>query len=164
MSERKDFKGWQVDIVYRAQDGICLKCSGSLAKGFHRHHKDGDRSNNKTDNLELLCAECHRATFAEAYKTHRKQEARILKQLNRLITEGFTDKKLSGATMERMMDAMSKSLRISRSLNKMDQGIEYPSAAIAMSLRMEEQKRITDAYLEGFRSGSKAIRKILKEA
>jgi len=160
--ERKDFKGWQVDAVYIAQDGVCLTCGGTLQKGFHRHHKDGDRSNNKTDNLELRCAECHRATLGEAFDKHKEQEKRVLESLNRLLDEGFAGK-LSGANMERMLDTMSKSLKISRTVNEMDKGIEYPSAAIMMSVRMEEQRKITDAYLDGFKAGSKAVLFIHKE-
>lgn len=33
------------------------------------HHKDGDRSNNELDNLELLCPNCHSYTETFCYKT-----------------------------------------------------------------------------------------------
>lgn len=35
------------------------------------HHKDGDRSNNELDNLQLLCPNCHSYTNTFCYKTAR---------------------------------------------------------------------------------------------
>jgi hypothetical protein len=48
---------------------------------------------------------------------------------------------------------MKISLRISRSLNKIDEGIESPPASIALLKRMQETKILQEAYLEGFKDG-----------
>ncbi|MCP8313119.1 MAG: hypothetical protein H3Z53_01940 [archaeon] len=154
VNKRKDFPKWKVEQVYIAQDGSCLKCGNSLEHGFHRHHKDGNPSNNEVSNLELLCAECHRATLGDAITEHRKQEEKVLNDLNKLIDECFAGK-LSGATVERMMDAITLSLKVSRNLNKLDEGIESPPASIALLKRMQETKILQEAYLEGFKDGVK---------
>jgi len=62
-------------------------------------------------------------------------------------------RKLSGATVERLIEAMKTSLKISRSLNKIDQGIESPPASIVLLKKMQETKMLQEAYLEGFRDG-----------
>jgi hypothetical protein len=36
-----------------------LKLSGNNRKFLHGHHKDGQKSNNKTSNIEILCLGCH---------------------------------------------------------------------------------------------------------
>jgi hypothetical protein len=43
--------------------------------------------------------------------------------------------RLSGAVVERLIEAMKMSLKISRSLNKIDQGIESPPASITLLKR-----------------------------
>ena len=149
---RKDFPRWKVEQVYIAQDGVCVRCGNSLEHGFHRHHKDGNPLNNSIENLELLCPECHRATLGDAVAEHRKQEEKILNDLNRLIDECFAGR-LSGAVVERLMEAMKISLKISKSLNKIDQGIESPPASIALLKRMQETRMLQEAYLEGFKEG-----------
>jgi len=152
MSERKDFHQWQVDLAYQTQDGCCLKCGNSLKQGFHRHHKDGDNTNNKFDNLQLHCAECHRAEKGEAIKEHRKQEKKVLDDLNKLLDLGF-EGKLSGANMERMLEAMTTSLKVSRNVNDMDVGIEYPSASLTFGTRIKEIQTMTEYYLKGLHEG-----------
>jgi hypothetical protein len=155
-SDRRDFPRWKVEQVYIAQDGVCARCGSSLEHGFHRHHKDGNPLNNSIENLELLCPECHRATLGDAIINHRKQEEKILNDLNRLIDECFAGR-LSGAVVERLIEAMKMSLKISRSLNKIDQGIESPPASIALLKRMQETKMLQEAYLEGFKDGVRWI-------
>jgi hypothetical protein len=150
--ERREFQRWKVEKVYIAQDGACIKCGNSLEHGFHRHHKDGNPSNNSIENLELLCPECHRATLGEAIIEHRKQEEKVLRDLNRLIDECFAGK-ISGSVVERMIEAITLSLKISRNLNKIDEGIESPPASIALLKRMQETKILQEMYLEGFKDG-----------
>jgi hypothetical protein len=151
-SERRDFPRWKVEQVYIAQDGACARCGSSLEHGFHRHHKDGNPANNSIENLELLCPECHRATFGEAIINHRKQEEKILNDLNKLIDECFAGR-LSGAVVERLIEAMKMSLKISRSLNRIDQGIESPPASITLIKKVQETRMLQEAYLEGFKDG-----------
>jgi hypothetical protein len=154
MSKRKDFPEWKVEQVYIAQDGACLRCGNSLEHGFHRHHKDGNPANNSIENLELLCVECHRATLGDSIIEHRKQEERALNYLNKLLDECFAGK-ISGAVVERMIDAITLSLKVSRNLNKIDEGIESVPASIALIKRMQETKILQEAYLEGFKDGIK---------
>jgi general stress protein CsbA len=47
--------------VIRKQKGKCVICKRKLeAYGSDLHHKNGDRSNNKLSNCEVLCTPCHR--------------------------------------------------------------------------------------------------------
>jgi len=150
--EREDFPKWKVEQVYIAQDGVCVRCGNTLEHGFHRHHKDGNPANNSIDNLELLCPECHRATLGEAIAEHRKQEEKVLRDLNRLIDECFAGR-ISGAVVERMIEAITLTLKVSRNLNRLDEGIESPPASIALLKKMQETKILQEAYLEGFKDG-----------
>ena len=159
ITERKDFPKWKVEQIYMAQDGACIRCGASLEHGFHRHHKDGNPANNEIDNLELLCPECHRTTLGDALTEHRKQEEKVLRDLNRLIDECFAGK-LRGAVVERLVEAIKLSLKVSRSLNKIDQGMESPPASIALLKRMQETRMLQQAYLEGFKDG---VRWLLKK-
>ena len=152
---RKDFFTWQVEAVYKAQDGVCARCGNSLEHGFHRHHKDGNHANNSIENLELLCPSCHRATLGDAVKQHEEQERRILEKLNELIDKAL-DGKVAGAVVEKLIDAMQLSLRISRNLAKLDEGIESPPASIELAKRLQETKILTQTYLEGFKDGMRA--------
>ena len=42
---------------------VCEK--GEIPKGYHIHHKDGDKSNNSIDNLELIDAKMHSKLHAD---------------------------------------------------------------------------------------------------
>jgi len=152
MSERKDFEQYKVDIVYRVQDGCCLTCGNSLKQGFHRHHKDKNNANNKVDNLQLICAECHRATLGNAVTKHREQEKKILKGINDILDEGFGGK-FSGTVMKEMQELMMKSLKLSRNINELDVGIEYPSASLTFGTRIKEIQTMTEYYLKGLHEG-----------
>jgi uncharacterized membrane protein YfcA len=47
--------------IIRKQKGKCIICKRKLeAYGSDLHHKNGDRSNNKLSNCEVLCTPCHR--------------------------------------------------------------------------------------------------------
>jgi hypothetical protein len=52
-----------------------------------------------------------------------------------------------------MIEAITLSLKISRNLNKIDEGIESPPASIALLKRMQETKILQEMYLEGFKDG-----------
>jgi len=153
-SKRKDFKKWQVDLVYELQDGCCLGCGTSLEHGFHRHHKDGDHSNNKTDNLELYCPECHHARKGEAAKTawtsHKERESKALKDLDKLISQALGEGKLSGATAERILEAISKGLSVSR------RGLDRPEsvpASILIERKYKQREVQLESYIEGIKEG-----------
>lgn len=52
--------------IIRIRGNICEKCKNThwldLPIKLEIHHKDGDRTNNEIDNLELLCPNCHSFT------------------------------------------------------------------------------------------------------
>lgn len=75
-----------------------------------------------------------------------------------MIDECFSGK-ISGAIIERLIEAMKMALKISKNLNKIDQGIESPPASIELLKRLKETKMLQEAYLEGFKDG---VRWILK--
>lgn len=158
--DRKDFESWKVDEVYKLQDGCCPKCGGTLHKGFHRHHKDGNHSNNSIENLILHCPSCHRGETN--VKAHKEQEQRTLDNINKLIDESF-ETKMSGSTLQQLVEAMGMSMRISRSVNDLDVGIEYPSANITYARKMRAQEAQFQTYIEGFRDGCRALRITPKE-
>ncbi len=37
----------------------CQNCGKVFPHNLNRHHKDEDRSNNKIENIEVLCVKCH---------------------------------------------------------------------------------------------------------
>jgi 5-methylcytosine-specific restriction endonuclease McrA len=38
---------------------VCSRCGNKDRRVLTVHHKDGNRKNNKIDNLEWLCRNCH---------------------------------------------------------------------------------------------------------
>jgi len=152
--DRKMWKQWAVTTAYESQEGLCLKCGANLEQTtFHQHHKDGDHSNNALINLQLLCPKCHHATYGEAnsYTEHKAQEARILDKINVLIEQALDpNTKISGASMEKLVDAMSLSLKVSRNVTDIDYGREYTPSSIKVQRRMSEQSMLMDKYMEGY--------------
>ena len=74
----------------------------------------------------------------------------MLRNLNRLIDEGFAER-ISEAVVERMIEAITLTLKISRNLNRLDEGIESPPASITLIKKLQETKILQEAYLEGFK-------------
>ena len=159
--DRKDFKKWQVDVVFNeVQQGQCANCGAGLEQtGFHRDHVDGDHSNNETDNLQLLCPKCHWAKAGEGknpYTEHQEQEKRVLTKLNELIEQALDpSSKVSGAAMEKMVDAMSMSLKVSRNVTDVDYGREHTPASVKMQRRMAEQEIQLQSFMDGVMFGVK---------
>jgi hypothetical protein len=151
MSERRDFPEWIVREVYIRQDGVCAKCGTTLAKGFHRHHIDGDATNNNPENLQLLCEECHYATFkSDELKEHRKLEREILSKLHDALHK-TVEKELSGASLERIIMATSKILSIS----KHEKGLNQPLEQLP-DLTIEDMEASFKAWVRGFKEGLKS--------
>ena len=66
---RVSFPGGVKAVVLRRQKYRCAICKEKLElyqKEFH--HKNGDRSNNKPSNCQVLCPQCHRRNHAEELK------------------------------------------------------------------------------------------------
>jgi hypothetical protein len=52
--------------VIQKQKGKCAACKRKLtAYGLDLDHKNGDRSNNKLSNCQVLCVPCHRRKHAK---------------------------------------------------------------------------------------------------
>jgi hypothetical protein len=167
--DRKDFKDWQVVAAYMAQEGICgnPECGNPLDRGFHRHHLDGDHTNNKIENLRLDCPECHRATLKgpkkDALDEHRKHEKYVFTRVNEAIDQTLAGK-LSGASAERLLDAISLSLKMSHSVNGIDNDIEHIPLPIRMTIKQAERDVIIGGYVEGFKDCMKSFRQIIGES
>ena len=160
--DRRMWKKWAVETAYESQEGLCAKCGANLEQtSFHQHHEDGDHSNNSLDNLTLLCPKCHHATFGEdnnPYTAHQEQEKRILDKLNNLIEQAVDPStKVSGASMEKLVDAMSLSLKVSRNVTDVDYGREYTPSSIKVQRKMAEQGMLVDKYMEGYMDAVKQL-------
>jgi len=157
--DRKDFSEWQVTAAWIAQEGVCYNfrtngCSNPLDQGFARHHKDENHANNATENLALLCPECHRATLKGNRKValdkHREYEQQIFNKLNEAIDQTLLGK-LSGASAERLLDAISLGLKMSHQGNHVDEDIERVPLSIRMAFKNAEREISIETYLEGFK-------------
>ena len=161
--ERKDFPEWMVTRKFIEQDGVCGNkyCNNPLSNGFHRHHKDGDPSNNSYENLVLLCPECHYALKAEQTKGHNPLKAH--RELQRKAIEGILraiglveQGKLSGASLERLLQGWDRVL--AESWKRVTFELEYPDPIFAMYKHLMRTGLIQNAYLEGFKDGLKALK------
>ena len=57
---RRNFSAETIRETFRKQDYKCANCKKGITPKLHdKHHKDGNRANNSTSNLELLCVTCH---------------------------------------------------------------------------------------------------------
>lgn len=66
---RVSFPGGVKAVVLRRQKYRCAICKEKLELyGRDFHHKNGDRSNNKPSNCQVLCPQCHRRNHAEELK------------------------------------------------------------------------------------------------
>lgn len=158
--DRRDFPKWKIDLAYESCEGLC-KCGANLEQtGFHVHHIDSDSSNTSLSNIQLLCQKCHHRTFGEEnpFITHQKQERDILEKLNLLITQSLDPaSKVSGATLEKLVDAMTMSLKVSRNVTEVDYGIQHVPATIKLQRKIAEQSAIQESYLEGWKDGVKSV-------
>jgi hypothetical protein len=56
-------------VVLSKQRNRCAVCKEELELyGRDFHHKNGDRTNNKLSNCQVLCPQCHRRNHAEEFK------------------------------------------------------------------------------------------------
>jgi len=147
MDKRKDFEKWKIEIVYRKQDGACIKCGKPLGSKFHRHHKDKGPSNNSVDNLELHCASCH---GGEQYKTLIEKKELALKNVEGAIQLSL-EGKLSGAAADKLLDAIKLGLSLSEQLyggelEKVPVGIRMENYLVSSGILLKE-------YEKGYREG-----------
>ncbi|MGB9855828.1 MAG: HNH endonuclease [Caldisericum exile] len=148
MSERRNFKKWVVDVVYENQSGLCIKCGRSLEAGLHKHHIDGDASNNSVENLQLLCPQCHRS---EQWVTLQKQREKHLTQLDNLIDSAIAGE-VNGAVIDKLVEAIKLSLSIE---NKLYGDVELPPISVRLQSNMLIQEMLLKEYKRGFEEGIK---------
>ena len=79
----------------------CERCGVQMNNSFdqhyiHVHHKDGNKTNNRTSNLECLCIRCH-AKVDEVHKRNFSSKANkiMLEQFNESYPETITNNELS---------------------------------------------------------------------
>ena len=172
---RKDFSQYQIDIVYNLQDGSCPKCGAGLEQtGMNRHHKDKDHTNNSISNLELLCPRCHHALsgLSNPYTRHKQQEELVLSKINDIVqqilspqtvevVDGKGNKttkvlELSGVILDKLVDSLTLSLKVSRNVTDVDYGREFTPNAIKIQRKMMEAEVSGESYMSGYMEGVKA--------
>jgi hypothetical protein len=154
MGERKDFKKWITDVVYEQQMGLCAKCGCSLEQGFHKHHIDGDASNNSVENLQLLCSECH---GGEQYKTLKEQRIKHLQQIDNIIDLASAGE-VSGAVIDKITELIKLGLGLE---NKVYSDVELPPINIRLQSNIAIQQLLLKEYQRGFEEGLKTGYNIL---
>jgi len=147
MSKRRDFEPWKIELVYRKQDGACIKCGKPLGNRFHRHHKDKDPSNNSIENLELHCVACHGGEQYQTLVEKKKQALKNVEGAIQLSLEG----KLSGAAADKLLDAIKLGLSLSEQLyggelEKVPVGIRMENYLVSSGILLKE-------YEKGYREG-----------
>lgn len=65
---RLSFPGAVKEVVILKQKYRCAICNELELYGRDFHHKNGDRSNNKPSNCQVLCPQSHRRNHAEELK------------------------------------------------------------------------------------------------
>lgn len=88
-------------VIAEGRLEVCERCGFSNIKVLEVHHKDRDRSNSSTENLEVLCPNCHKAEHIANRRPHRRLKVivptlsytlRIPDDLRRLM-QGDADKR-----------------------------------------------------------------------
>ena len=157
---RRDFSTSQISLAYESQDGLCIHCGAGLEQtGYHAHHKDGDHSNNTQENLELWCPKSHFTTFkgSNPWVEHKKTEAKILESLVTVITNTLDPaSKMSGATLEKLNDAMTLALKVSRNVFEIDYGRIQVPAELRIKRKLLENDIMADSFMSGYMEGVKA--------
>jgi hypothetical protein len=126
---------------------------------FQIHHKDKDHSNNELSNCEALCIKCHHTTFGSdnPYTKHKIQEAMCLDTINQVLKQASdSNSKMSGATLEKLLEGITQSLKISRQATGLDYGMMRTPASINIERGYAESKAWGDAFNEGYMEGVKA--------
>lgn len=156
MSGRKDFHKWVIDLAFESQEGMCKRCGTSIEiEPYQIHHEDGNNSNNSLSNISLLCVKCHHKTFPEnAYDKHKEQELLVLAKLNQVIEQAVDPaSKMSGATLEKLIEGLSLSLKVSRNATGIDYGMMRTPAYIKTERGFSEVQEKAEIYTEAYMSG-----------
>ena len=81
-------KDWaEISNNYRVQQGYQCECCDVSLKAdkrlLHVHHKDGVRNNNKLENLQALCADCHKKQPHHGHLHVSRRDTLIINYLRR---------------------------------------------------------------------------------
>ena len=61
-------------VRFNKQKNRCRKCKKALIwRNFQYHHKDGNRSNNRISNCQLLCKKCHSEITSNNHASYRNR-------------------------------------------------------------------------------------------
>jgi len=145
LTKRKDFSKWAVEVVYQQQQGACPRCGKPLLAGFHRHHKDGDNTNNSVENLELLCLVCH---GSKQWNTLQEQKKKHIGELDTLINKAINEG-MAGTLVDKLLD----SIKLALSLEKQVYGLD--TEEVPVSIRMESYITVAEHSLEEYIKGIK---------
>lgn len=172
---RKHFEEWKVHYAFMQQEGRCKQCGGTLdygigtGKKYEKHHANGDHSNNKVENLELLCKSCHMATLAKTdkdyegrYKKYLEKKTEIFNQLINL-TEKAMNKELAGTVISSTIELVNMEQKALAEEYNMNEGVFYPPPSIKSMIYIKNMKNELEAMKEGIRIGMSSLVDILKE-
>jgi hypothetical protein len=69
---------------------------GPRPEGYHLHHKDGDHTNNRPENLEYLLGREHHSLHSRGEKNNRSRLVpEQVREIRRLLAEGRTQKSIA---------------------------------------------------------------------
>ena len=76
-SRWKDGRAVYKKIALNHYGRKCMDCgkTDERKKGIHVHHKDENHSNNKLNNLVVLCAKCHKKRHPQRMSDYQKRRA-----------------------------------------------------------------------------------------
>jgi len=172
--DRKPFEEWQTHIAYMRQQGRCKNCGGSLdygmgtGKKFEKHHSDGDHSNNATDNLDLLCKQCHMATLAEADPDYKKNYTAFLEKKKEIfdqlttLTEKAIGKELAGTVISSSIELLGMSEKSIMEQYGMNGGVFYAPPSIRNLVAVKRMYKEVDAMKEGIQIGINLAKELVK--
>src|SRR5208337_623525 len=79
------------------QGNACAKCGLALTYGYEVHHADGDNSNIKEDNCQLLHPRCHDSTL---WSTLKAQREKALGHVQQTLEAALGPQGLAGAVIK----------------------------------------------------------------
>ena len=161
IKERINFPQKIVDEVLAENGNCCMMCGSFLIKGYHKDHKDGDRTNVKKENLNICCPPCHRSKQGNTINLQkwRKVQEEAIKQYDELYQKALSpDSKLSGAHIDKLFDIIKE--KVSEGYKNADLS-DYPTPLppeITKLYDSSQELEMLQEYRRGFEDGLKSIR------
>lgn len=146
-NKRKNFSTKVIEEVFEEQGRCCGKCGNSLLNGYHAHHKNGKPEDNSKENCQLLCRGCH---GGEQYQTLQAKKKLVIEDIDSLVETGINGK-ASGATLDKLLDAIKLKLSLLRQVHE-DDILQVPN-----SVKLETYASVMEhglrEYEKGFKNG-----------